>query len=250
MRFLRMNGMPESLPCGMLAISSRSRMHSLTSHRIFSATAALLLAAATLAAIEPAKPPHGDGGGWTQVSQSEQLTVFNRPRKDSSIQEVKAVGVIEAKPIVVKRVLDDTDEYPRFMPYVIEARVISRSRDMLVGYQRLSPPLVSDRDYTMRVRTETRQTADGTCYCKRWEAANELGPVEIKGVARVKVNEGYWLLEPANGGQYTRATYCLFSDSGGSLPAAILNAANRTAIPKLFDCVRKQAKIEKYSREE
>jgi hypothetical protein len=60
------------------------------------------------------------------------------------------------------------------------------------------------------------------------------------------VNQGYWLLEPSAEGRQTRATYCVYSDSGGSLPSVIINAANRTAIPKLFDCVRKQAKLEKY----
>src|SRR5205823_6380736 len=108
--------------------------------------------------------------------------------------------------------------------------------------------VVSDRDYTVRVKYENKPfPAGGTAYCNRWEAANDLGPAEKKGVARVKITEGYWLLEPAPGGK-TRATYSIYSDSGGSIPAMLLNAANKTAIPKLFDAVRKQAKLEKYSR--
>lgn len=186
--------------------------------------------------------------GWTVVSRSPELTVFNRPRKGSSLQEYKGVGLIEAEPIVVKRVIDDTAEYPHFMPYVAETRTISRTADGRVGYQRLSPPFVGDRDYTVRIKCETRPApGGGVSYCNRWEAANELGPPERKGVTRVKVTEGYWLLEPVAEGRHTRATYCIYSDSGGALPAMILNAANRTAIPKLFDSIRKQAKLEKYS---
>lgn len=197
---------------------------------------------------EPASASAEAGDGWTLVSRSAELTIFKRPRKDSNIHEVKAVGLIEAAPLVVKRVLDDTAEYPRFMPYVTESRVISRDGDMIIGYQRVSPPLISDRDYTMRVRTETRRGADGgTCYCKRWEPANDLGPAEKSGVARVKINEGYWLLEPVAEGRRTQATYSLYCDSGGTLPAAIVNVANRTAIPKIFEGVRKQAKLPKYS---
>ena len=66
-------------------------------------------------------------------------------------------------------------------------------------------------------------------------------------MARVKVNEGYWLLEPVVGQSQTRATYCIYCDSGGKLPSSFVNSANRTAIPKLFNSVRKQAKLPKYS---
>jgi len=199
---------------------------------------------------EPPPPAAGADEGWALVSKSEKLTIYSRPRKDTGIMEVKAVGVIEAAPAVAKRVLDDTDEYPRFMPYVTESRVISRKGDTLIGYQRLSVPLVNDRDCTMRIRCQTWRAADGgTCFCNRWEAANELGPAEKSGVARIRINEGSWLLEPLDGGLHTRATYTVCSDSGGKLPAPLVNIANRTAIPKLFDSIRQQAKKEKYLAE-
>jgi hypothetical protein len=183
---------------------------------------------------------------WTLAAHNDDVTVYTRPHEGSSIRECKAVGLIDAEPIVVRRVLDDTAEYPKFMPYVVETRTISHSAEGHVGYQRISPPIIGDRDYTVRVKYESRPCpTGGTIYCNRWEAANDLGPAEIKGVTRVKITQGSWLLEPALGGK-TRATYTIYSDSGGSLPTFILNAANRTAIPKLFEAVRKQAKLEKY----
>jgi ribosome-associated toxin RatA of RatAB toxin-antitoxin module len=189
--------------------------------------------------------------GWTVVTRDDDLTTFSRPRKDSSLLEYKAVGVLEAAPIVIKRVIDDTAEYPNFMPYVIETKTIANNGTTRIGYQRLSPPFVGDRDYTVRVKCESKRcpVTGGTIYCNRWDAANDLGPAEKKGVARVKVTEGAWLLEPTADGK-TRATYTIYSDSGGGIPAMILNKANKTAIPKLFDAVRKQAKLEKYQRKE
>ena len=187
--------------------------------------------------------------GWTVVSRSGDLIVYNRPHKDSSIQEYKAVGLIDAPPAAVKAVIEDTDEFPHFMPYVIEARVISRKPDLRITYQRISAPLVGDRDYTIQIRGETLLGADGgTSYCNKWKAANELGPAAKSGVVRIKMNEGSWLLEPAGDGRQTHATYNIFSDPGGSLPAMVVNAANKTAIPKVFNAIRKQAKLEKYSR--
>jgi hypothetical protein len=189
----------------------------------------------------------GDGtDGWTVADRSENLTVFTRPHEGSSIRECRAIGLIDAEPIVVKRVIDDTAEYPKFMPYVIETRTLSRTADGRVGYQRISPPVVGDRDYTVRVKCESKACpAGGTIYCNRWEVANDLGPAEIKGVTRVKITQGSWLLEPSPGGK-TKATYTIYSDSGGGIPTFLLNTANKTALPKLFDAVRKQAALPKY----
>jgi hypothetical protein len=197
------------------------------------------------------KSAAGEDDGWKAVSTTPDLTIYTRPHKGSSIKEMKAVGIIDAAPSVVKRVIEDVEEFPHFMPYVIETRTIARTADTRIGYQRISPPLVGDRDYTLRVHFETKHDGEGrTCYCNRWEAANELGPPEKKGVTRVKVNDGYWLLEPTGDGSRTRATYCIYSESCGSLPAMLANLANKTAAPKLFEAIRKQVKLEKYSEKE
>ena len=208
----------------------------------------LLFVASVMSMLSLCGASGADEEGWKEVSKSGDITIFNRSRKGSDILEVKAVGVFDVAPIVVKRVLDDSDEHPKFMPYVAESRVISRKGDTVIGYQRLSLPIISDRDYTMRIHFETRRCADGgTAYCNRWETANELGPPERAGVARVKINEGYWLMEPVPGRAQTRATYCVYCDSGGKIPSSFANTANRTAIPKLFESIRKQVKLEKYA---
>ncbi|MEI9893530.1 MAG: START domain-containing protein [Chthoniobacter sp.] len=202
---------------------------------------ALLLATAFTAALAADGPD-----GWSVANNGDNLTVYTRPHEGSSIRECKAVGMIDVEPIVVKRVLDDTAEYPKFMPYVVECKTLSRTADGRVGYQRISPPIVGERDYTVRVKCESRACpSGGTIYCNRWEAANELGPAEVKGVTRVKITQGSWLLEPAPGGK-TKATYSIYSDSGGGIPTFLLNSANKTAIPKLFDAVRKQCGLPKY----
>ncbi len=188
-----------------------------------------------------------DADGWTQVSNSGGLQIYNRTRKDSPVKEFKAIGEIASSPATVVKVLEDTEEYPHFMPYVTETRVMSHTADQTVGYQRISPPIIGDRDYTVKVRTETTRCSEGVAYCRRWQIANELGPPERPGVSRIKANEGYWLLEPIQGGKATRATYSIYCDSGTSLPSTLLNIANRSTFPKLFDAVREQAKLQKYA---
>ena len=80
----------------------------------------------------------------------------------------------------------------------------------------------------------------------RWEPANELGPAEKKGIVRVKICDGGWLLEP-DGAIKTRATYSVYTDTGGAIPAFLANHASQTGISRLFEAVRKQVKNPKYA---
>jgi ribosome-associated toxin RatA of RatAB toxin-antitoxin module len=207
----------------------------------------LLIAAACLATSGGAVSAE-DEVKWNPVSKAPDLTVYERMHKDTLLREFKAVGIIAMPPEVVRRVLDDVGEYPNFMPYVTESRVLARDSKSRVSYQRVSPPIVGDRDYTIRVHCETRHLPGGAeSYFNRWQTANDLGPTAVAGVTRVKVTEGSWLLEPKTDGRQTRATYCIYSDSGSSLPTSIVNAASKSAIPKLFEAIRKQAQLKKYS---
>jgi len=62
---------------------------------------------------------------------------------------------------------------------------------------------------------------------------------------RVKVNEGSWLLEPS-GPDTTQATYQIYTDSGGAIPAFLVNRGSQLVIPRLFAAVRKQSQDPKY----
>jgi hypothetical protein len=118
----------------------------------------------------------------------------------------------------------------------------------MVAYQRLNVPFVANRDYTVRVEHGTTRNASGVMiYRDTWQTDNDAGPPQLPGTVRVKVNEGSWLLEPAGtDGNSTQATYQIFTDSGGVIPAFLANRASQLIIPKLFDAIRKQAHDPKY----
>ena len=75
-----------------------------------------------------------------------------------------------------------------------------------------------------------------------WTAApkeqDSLVP-EKKDVVRVRVNDGYWLLEPREDGKKTFATYYVYTVPGGSIPTFIINQANGMAVPKVFESIKK-----------
>jgi hypothetical protein len=196
----------------------------------------------------PSITPASVGEGWKLASQSGGITLYSRSRPSSSLKEFKGIGDIEASTRAVHSVLDDVDGYPSFMPFTVECRILKREGDSVFTYQRLSPKIVTDRDYTIRLHEKSWSAPGGLAYLNRWESANEQGPAERKGVLRVKLCEGAWLLEP-QGTTKTRATYSIYTDSGGALPAFIANKASEIGIRRIFAAVRKQVKDPKYNAE-
>jgi hypothetical protein len=214
----------------------------------------LILAILTLggtAALNPARlvaaETQDPAQGWNLESKSSNVLLYSRVRPGSSIKEFKAVGDLDASTRVVHGVLNDVEAYPTFMPFTTECRILRREdASNFVTYQRLSPKICSDRDYTLRINQTSRPGGTGLIYMDKWGLANELGPAEKPHVLRVKVSEGSWLLEPTAPDK-TRATYCIYTDSGGSLPAFLANSASAIGIRKVFAAVRQQVKLPKYS---
>jgi len=182
---------------------------------------------------------------WKLVKQTDGVAIQTRPHPGSKLKEFKAVGEIDASTRIVQDVIDDVEAYSSFMPYTVEARVIERKDKSVVAYQRLSPKIVGDRDYTLEVEKKSWPMEHGLAFFSRWKPANEHGPAEKPGVFRVKLCDGWWLLEPTETNR-TLATYSVFTDSGITLPAILVNTINETGISKLFAAVRKQAKEPKY----
>jgi ribosome-associated toxin RatA of RatAB toxin-antitoxin module len=199
---------------------------------------------AQLLAAEPEATP----GEWKLVSSSDNVSLYRRSRPGPGHYESKAIGEIAAPTTVVHAVIDDAASYPRFMPYTVECRVLKREGESVLTYQRISAPLVSDRDYTLRVRTTSKKVEGGTSYLSRWETENALGPAERPGIVRVKLCEGGWLLEPL-GPNATRATYSVYTDSGGAIPGFIKNTGSQIAIRKIFAALRQQVQDPKYKAE-
>jgi len=210
-------------------------------HRLALISILLLLSVQLLAADD-----HTSGTEWKVEASGDELIIYSRTREGSALKEFKSVGKIDALSNAVFAVLNDVEAYPNFMPYTSECSVLKRTGDCTIAYQRLVLPLVSDRDYTLRSEHSKTPGPNGPIYRIQWEPANDLGPSEKPGVQRVKLCEGGWLIEPDGAGA-TRATYTIYTDSGGAIPAVIANRGSRTAIRKMFAAIRKAVREPKYA---
>ncbi|QRN94077.1 SRPBCC family protein [Archangium violaceum] len=180
---------------------------------------------------------------WQQVTRDDGITVLARTPEGGSVAEVKATALVDAPPQDVWRVIRDYPNYKKTMPYTEESRVLSSEQDgkVIVFHCLVNAPLVDKRDFIIRIVDES-DWKDGKGFLKTtWTLATEGLPPEREGVVRVKLNKGYWLLEPREEGKKTFVTYYLYTDPGGSLPRWIADRANKTSVPDVLRAVRKYA---------
>lgn len=198
-------------------------------------TALLLVPMLLLGADEPR---------WELATDSDGVKVYGRKREDGGdVREMKAIGVIDAPPADVWKAVRDYDNYPKTMPYVEDGKVLSREGGDKITflYSKINTPMVDRRDYIIRLVDESNWQ-DGKGFMKvTWTVVNDMDdkvPVP-KDVVRVRVNEGYWLLEPREDGKKTFATYYVYTSPGGSIPNFIINKANTMAVPRVFEAIKK-----------
>jgi Polyketide cyclase / dehydrase and lipid transport len=178
---------------------------------------------------------------WEQVARSEGVSVYSRPREDSSSAELRAVGLIEASPHEVWAAIREYDRYADTMPHTAVSRILATDNGgrTLHVYQVITAPLIERRDYLIRV-TDESDWRDGEGFLKvSWSVSAEGGPPPKQGMVRMRTNDGYWLLEPRDGGTRTFATYYVHADPGGAIPAWLVNLVNKSAVPGLFVAVRR-----------
>ena len=184
---------------------------------------------------------------WELVADDDGIKVYARSLANSPVREVRAITEISATPNRVFAVLLDSDRFVEFMPYIVEARTVARdSSSIWYLYQRISPPLVSDRDYTLR--HQSVEDPQHGRYELRWEAANERGPTARDGVVRVEICTGTYVVEGIDEGARSQLTYQLHTDPGGMLPKWLADRANIESVPALLQAVRRRAVDPNYHR--
>ncbi|MDQ3265858.1 MAG: SRPBCC family protein [Myxococcota bacterium] len=177
-----------------------------------------------------------EGPGWKPEGVHQGVKVESRQRPGTQVMEVRAVGTLDAPPEAVWKVITEVDRYPATMPHVSFARLLKQEGPAVRHwYLVVNPPVVSNRDYAIRMETQVSSS--------RWRAqwtTSPLAPAPHEGNVRITQNEGFWELEPREGGK-TQVTYYVWVDPAGRVPNFLANKANRDAIPDLFRAVERHA---------
>jgi hypothetical protein len=171
--------------------------------------------------------------GFTLLGEEKGVRVY-RSEKRSGV-EFAIQASLPAPPDQVRRALLDYPSHQTWQKHLKENKLLDRGADSLVVYQRLSLPVIDDRDYTLQVTWG----AEDPILWMRFAVANERGPKPVSGVVRVTAHEGGWRLEP-EGGKGTRAVYRFYFDVAGSVPLWLGKGQAKDDIVEFFDQLRRE----------
>ncbi|HEX8539912.1 MAG TPA: SRPBCC family protein, partial [Cystobacter sp.] len=102
-------------------------------------------------------------------------------------------------------------------------------------------PLISNRDYVLRVVEEEGHAQDGTVtFLQRWTPENQALP-ERGGVVRLRHNSGSWLFTP-QGEDRVRYVYRFTVEPGGSIPGFLAGVGQKDAVLATVHAVEKRAR--------
>ena len=162
--------------------------------------------------------------GWEKVGDKDGVTIERRA-KDNGLYEVRALAHAPLTPEKFFETLWKHGEYMQFVPHLKSLRLLVDEPDHKLIYEQIKMPVISDRDYTVRV---SRVIDPATHLIEvHFDTANDQGPPPSKDYVRIPMVHGGWTLEPSEGG--VDISYYVFTDPGGAIPNWIINSAQKDA---------------------
>jgi len=159
---------------------------------------------------------------WDLKVDKENVKVYTRSVTGSSVQEFKGEVTIKCNMSGILALIDSISEYTKWM-YKITTSYRFKRINQTSGYTYTvisSPWPVSDRDLVSYYKvTQDTTTKVITVSLK---GVKDYIP-EKPGLVRIPTMTGFWQLTPIAKG-VTKVVYQVHCESGGSVPAAIVNA--------------------------
>ncbi|MEN6473989.1 MAG: START domain-containing protein [Syntrophaceae bacterium] len=202
----------------------------------------LMMLSPSAGAAEPEK------AAWKQVKEYEGIIGYARSNPRCRIDEIKAVGIIDAPLAVVEAVIRDVPNNKNFMfmckeTSFIEIPDMKNTPDKYATYALMDMPFpVNDREAVACV-SWTVETATGTLYAAGQSLATNYR--HQPGVIRIPLVEALYTLKPIAPDR-TEVTYQAMSDPGGNLPAFLVSILSHDLGVKTIAGIRKMAKQDKY----
>lgn len=188
---------------------------------------------------------------WALVSTFQQGHLYRMEREGSAVVALRAEGTLDAPAWAVRDVLLRAFESDRLSPYLAHRKVLHAEGCREGGkdlpsckkvwvYERYEPPLVGARDYAFRMDVVVDDVEAGGDFELAWTLDESRG-APPEGATHMVRNTGGWEIGSAGPGK-SRFRYHIDVDPGGSVPAWIINAANRSQVPSVIGAVEDEAR--------
>ncbi len=185
---------------------------------------------------------------WKKIGEKNGIVGFTRPTPKSSVDQMKAVGVVNAPVAVIEALLRDVPSETEWMYKCKEAAVVNTPElksagDILYVYNVTAMQFpVKDRD-TVGKAVYTIDKATGTLYM-HLDGINTNYKLDKSKVRMPYVSVDY-ILTP-KGPDKTEVTYVALGDPGGNLPAFLVNMLTKNLSIETIASIREMVKKDKY----
>ncbi len=171
---------------------------------------------------------------WTRHKEKHGVVIERRAVAGSSFYEYRAATTIPMPPAALIENMWNTVT-TKAGPLVKKRQVLSQGPHTLLIYDQINTPVVSDRDYTMRLRAHS---LGNDRHEMTFETANAEGPPPDPHFVRIPAIRGRWLVEaePGQPGS-SHVTYQTYSEPGGSVPAFVIHGAQVDQVVRAIEAL-------------
>ena len=185
---------------------------------------------------------------WKKIGESDGIIGYTRPTTRSSVDEIKAVGIVDAPVAVIEAVIRDISVMPEYMYLCEKASLINTpdmksSGDVVYFYSLTDLPFpVSDRDaVTKSSWTIDKETGTAYCHAEGMKTTYK----QTKNIVRIPLSIIDCTLVP-NGENKTQVIYQVLADPGGDLPSWLVKMMSKNYGIKTIAGLRKMVTKDKF----
>lgn len=186
--------------------------------------------------------------GWKKIGESDGIVGYTRPTTKSSVDEIKAVGIVNAPIAVVEAVMRDISSMPEYVYLCEEAFLINNPKmksggDVVHFYSLTDLPFpVSDRNAVIK-SIWTIDKATGAVYCHAEGVKTTYK--QSKDIVRMPLSILDCTLVP-KGVNKTQVIYQILADPGGELPSWLVKMLSKDYGIKTIAGLRKMVTKNKF----
>lgn len=173
--------------------------------------------------------------GWEMVSENGSVKMYRKVISASPLSAFKAVLTTTANPDELIETAWMVDKYPEIFPnaFIEDAGIYwNYSPEKYTAFQIIDIPILAPRLYQFDSYLREHQI--------HWVKTDTLAEIsEVDDIIIPKINFGSW--EVIRGGDKNTVIYRVCTDPSGSVPAWIVEQANRRYLPQMMLDLEKYA---------
>jgi hypothetical protein len=186
------------------------------------------------------------GSEWELVKEADGIKVFKRNFVNSSIDEFKAVTIIDTSVEIINEVLLDVSAQKEWMAFNKEVSLIEKNEDGFVFYHVLDMPWpVANRDVV--IKTIMFSDMLNGLYLSYFFAVNNFSKLATSDNIRIKQMKGKWYFKRISKNK-TYFACQMHIEPGGKLPSFIINQFSENIAFLNIKAFKKISKRLKYAR--